>query len=214
MTSEIEELETYGVTGPLRVISETETIEIRVAIERDFALDRLTAEGKSVVAYAGWHDRAPWARRMASLSVVHELVSEALGARCSVVNSELWVKPPYSKAAVPWHQDHAFWGPSGRIFSAWIALTPASAGNGGICFVRGSHTRTWPHLAVDQRLGGLDHGIPDHLFEREAVWAPSIAPGEAMVFTANTVHGSPESKSNQLRIGFAVRYALPGAGAA
>jgi non-heme Fe2+,alpha-ketoglutarate-dependent halogenase len=206
MAFDVQELSTDGVTGPSRVISVDEAAYARVAIEQHFA----TGSVGGAPSLAGWHTRFDWAHRMASSPAIVETISGVLGSRCEIVASELWIKSPHSKVVVPWHQDETFWPlPDGRIYSVWIALTESSVANGGLCFVRRSHTRVWPHYAVDASVGGLDRGIPDQWFAREAIWAPHIAPGEAMMFTGHTVHGSPESYSGGIRIGFAVRYSLP-----
>jgi phytanoyl-CoA hydroxylase len=118
---------------------------------------------------------------------------------------EYFAKPPQIGAALRVHQDapSIFLDPPDSVV-LWIALDAANEGNGGVHFYPGSHT-----------LGVLPHNYADDwyltientgLFEG---WDPvcfDLAPGDASVHTATTVHFSTPNRSAAARRGLGIAY--------
>jgi ectoine hydroxylase-related dioxygenase (phytanoyl-CoA dioxygenase family) len=195
-----------GVTGPLRVLSVREAAAALAAFNSQVALLQSLFPGQPPRLH-GWHQRFPWAYSLAAVPALIERVERLLGAPCGIWASEFWVKAPFSRLSVPWHQDNVFWPTPGRnTFSAWIALTEASPANGGLTLVPGSHRRRWEHRSVDTATGGLDRGVPPEHIPQESIWAPTLSPGEALLFDEQSLHSSPPNLSARPRVAFSVRY--------
>ena len=198
-----------GVTGPVRVLSVHDALALYSLLHASLVRHRQLAP-QQPPRLANWHQDVPWAYQLASLPSLIPHVERVLGGPCCIWASELWVKAPYSRMHVPWHQDRAFWPVPGKIgtVSAWIALTEASAENGGLAFVPGSHRRAWPHVPMDASVGGLDAGVRAEDIDPGDVWAPTLSPGEAVLFDERTLHGSPSNSSARPRAAYSVRYTL------
>jgi len=88
-------------------------------------------------------------------------------------------KPPGSSVEISQHVD----GPSGETGATiWAALDTADRGNGCLCYVKGSHLRSWS--ADELKALGEDS---DGAFVFEA------APGDAIIHSARVVHWSRKS---------------------
>jgi len=59
--------------------------------------------------------------------------------------STFFIKEPHTGSHVSWHQDLRYWGLEDHdaMVSAWLALGPATAANGCMRFVAGSHKGPW-----------------------------------------------------------------------
>ncbi|MBN1205566.1 MAG: phytanoyl-CoA dioxygenase family protein [Myxococcaceae bacterium] len=192
--------------GPLRVLSVREAAEALAAFNAQVALQQALSPGHPP-RLNGWHQQFPWAYALAAAPALVERIEMILGAPCCIWASEFWAKAPFSRMDVPWHQDDVFWpSPNGGTFSAWIALTEASPTNGGLALVPGSHRKKWEHQPVDSALGGLDQGVPPELIPQEAIFAPTLSPGEALLFDERSLHASPPNPSARPRVAFSVRY--------
>ena len=128
-------------------------------------------------------------------------------------SSDVFVKEPGTGALTTWHQDSTYSGmqpPEG--LTLWLALTPATAENGALRLLRGSH------------LGGqLPHargrGGPDNLLlagqeavgmegadDSQDVITAELAAGEASLHHLLTVHSSGPNRGSTRRVGIALRY--------
>jgi ectoine hydroxylase-related dioxygenase (phytanoyl-CoA dioxygenase family) len=191
----------------VRVLSVRDALALFSLLDATLARHRQLAP-QQPPRLADWHRTVPWAYQLASTPSLIPHVELVLGGPCCIWASELWVKAPYSRMSVPWHQDHAFWPvPGVGAVSAWIALTEASADNGGLAFVPGSHRRAWSHVPMDANVGGLDAGVRAEDIAPEDVWVPTLSPGEAVLFDERTLHGSSINSSARPRAAYSVRYA-------
>merc|ERR1712137_628974 len=94
-------------------------------------------------------------------------------------------KPLGSSIEISQHID----GPSGETGATiWVALDTADRDNGCLCYVKGSHLRSW---SADE-LKALDEDS-DGAFVFEA------APGDAIIHSARVVHWSRKSTSTTRR---------------
>lgn len=120
----------------------------------------------------------------------------------------------------PWHQDRTYWPFSGQqIASVWVALTPCTSRSSGLRFIRGSHA--WGKVfkpvafgagsASAQFLGDNEalEDMPDFDARTDEydVLEWDMAPGDAVVFGAEAVHGSTRNADDQQRrAAISVRY--------
>ncbi|MEM7123174.1 MAG: phytanoyl-CoA dioxygenase family protein [Pseudomonadota bacterium] len=120
----------------------------------------------------------------------------------------LLVKEPGTATPTPWHQDIPYWPFMGhQICSVWLALTDCDARSSGLEFIRGSHAdRTIfkpevfgardNHPSAWQADGG-GKPVPDIEANRDAydIVSYDTHAGDALVFSAWTLHGAPGNSS-------------------
>ena len=99
--------------------------------------------------------------RMAALTrhpMLHRVLERLIGEPCRMIQDMALLKPPHIGSEKPWHQDMAYfgWSPPERIVGVWIALDPATAENGCMRVIPGTH-REGPVPHVHAR----DCQIPD-----------------------------------------------------
>ena len=93
------------------------------------------------------------------------------------------------------------------MLTAWVAFTEATVGNGAMRMVPGSHAEQLEHR---------DTFAPNNLLSRGQEIAVNVddargvdillRPGEMSLHHVRMVHGSPANRSDDRRIGFAIRY--------
>ncbi|MDQ3845086.1 MAG: phytanoyl-CoA dioxygenase family protein [Bacteroidota bacterium] len=123
-------------------------------------------------------------------------------------HDQLFYKPPKKGGVVAWHQDYSYWTRTKPLahLTCWCALDDATAENGCLQYVTGSHK--WGLLPKPIIAGEL-HGIKDFLNDEQKAQfeRPALAPvkaGEAIFHHSLTLHGSGENRSNQPRRAFVV----------
>ena len=121
----------------------------------------------------------------------------------------LLVKEPQTTATTPWHQDVPYWPFHGKqICSIWVALTETTVAESAMEFVAGSHLdgnyyRPQAFLQNEdsanskwQKQGqGVD--VPDIESAREQfnIVGWDVSPGDALIFSAWTLHWAPGNAS-------------------
>jgi ectoine hydroxylase len=135
------------------------------------------------------------------------LAEQILGSRVYLHQSRVNLKPAFDGREFWWHSDFETWHvedgmPAMRAVSISIHLTPAHAGNGPLMVIPGSHrwfvscpgrTPKDHHMASLRR---QEYGVPDRehlrwLAENGGRIDTAIgAPGSAVVFDCNAMHGS------------------------
>ena len=120
-------------------------------------------------------------------------------------------KPARIGEALPWHQDEAYWDPAHvyRALGCWMPLDDATAENGAMKFIAGSHAREiQPHAHV-----GGDPITPalctevDPREEVRAVLVPLKAAG-AIFHHSRTLHASGPNHSDKARRAYANEWQL------
>lgn len=144
-----------------------------------------------------------------------DAVESVLGPNILLWDSSYVVKEPHSDDYVSWHQDLTYWGLNMKsdydLVSAWVALTPATPGNGCMQFVRDSHTvGTLEHNDTYAESNILHRGqsIEDN-FDEQQITQVELQPGQASFHQGWTVHASKPNASDGRRIGLVMNYLKP-----
>lgn len=139
-------------------------------------------------------------------------VREILGPDLLIWGASLFIKEPNTKHYVSWHQDLTYWGlDDAEEITAWVALSPATVESGCMRFVPGSHLQPiLPHR---------DTFTPDNLLTRGQEMAVEVDEdstvdvvlhtGQMSMHHGRMFHASHFNRSNDRRIGFAIRYITP-----
>ena len=144
-----------------------------------------------------------------------DAVESVLGADILLWDCSYIIKEAHNDRFVSWHQDLTYWGldmeSSNDLVSAWVALSPATAANGAMRFVRGSHIAgTYVHNDTYDENNILHRGqaIADD-FELAQIAQSDLAAGQASFHHGWTVHASGPNETGQRRAGIVMNYLRP-----
>ena len=153
-----------------------------------------------------------WAYDLATHPKVLDAVESVLGPNIMLWASSVFAKQPHDPGFISWHQDGTYWGlDSGKVTTAWIALTESSVKNGCMRVAAGTHKMAiQPHKETFAENNLLSRGqeIAVDVSEEEATDV-ALAPGQMSLHHVNIVHGSNANASDKKRIGFVARYITP-----
>ncbi|MBM3214106.1 phytanoyl-CoA dioxygenase family protein [Candidatus Poribacteria bacterium] len=157
-------------------------------------------------------NRAIW--ELVSHPALGRLAAEVTGAqRVQVWWVQLLGKPPSPPGAdiqtnIGWHQDRYYWRSweeGSELFTAWVAVSDATADAGPMRFVRGSHK--WGFVE------GSDFFGQDHDAQRKVIapdgaeWEEEsaiLSPGGVSFHDCLTMHASGQNRSGVMRRSFAI----------
>jgi chlorinating enzyme len=153
---------------------------------------------------------------------VLDKVKEIIGDNIYIWSSAFFSKAPGEGKIVSFHQDNPYWQLSTtNVVTAWIALTNSDKRSGALQAVPKTHTiglikkldvknarksylngeKTTPDndlLSYSQNL--------ENFIKKNPPLTLNLKPGQFSIHHVNTVHGSGVNKSENHRVGFAVRY--------
>lgn len=150
-------------------------------------------------------EHEPRLRTLATTNpVIQKILARLLGEPCRLIQDMALLKPPFIGTEKPWHQDMAYfgWSPPEKVLGIWIALDPATAENGCMHVLPGSH-RDGPVPHVHAR----DCQIPDERVAVERDVIVPLAPGGALFFSSLVHHGTPPNNSPNRRWALQFHYA-------
>jgi hypothetical protein len=208
----VAEVERYHRDGFLRVeklFGENEMVCLRRVLERDPVFRRRVRtgsdhDGNPVELYiSGSLEDDVLAAVVRSQPLV-EAAEALLGDEAYHWHHKVTLKAARRGGAWEWHQDYGYWYDYGCLFpdlvSAMVAIDPASAANGCLEVIRGSHRlgRLETSRRADQTSVGSDERLRVIQEEMEVVPC-ALSPGDALFFHANMLHRSSVNLSPQPR---------------
>jgi ectoine hydroxylase-related dioxygenase (phytanoyl-CoA dioxygenase family) len=148
------------------------------------------------------------------LDFKNTILNKLLGAyEAELLSSILWCKPPVVGSAQPWHQDFGYTNHASLLkfvggLTIWIALDPATADNGYLEFITGSHKWGLVHHygSSDPSFGDQLHLKPSEVFPDMTVQGIELNPGDAVCFDALVAHSSKDNRSKLSRSGISYGY--------
>ena len=150
-----------------------------------------------------------WVHGLVSHPRILDTVEALIGPNILVYTSTWFIKEPESAAIAAWHQDATYFGLRPYVHvTAWLALTDATAENGCMEFLPGSHHGgQLPHKAgvVPGSVNRAGQAIVVEIDDRSAVHAPLRA-GEFSLHHTLLLHRSKPNQSPGRRIGLAISY--------
>lgn len=202
----VDQFERTGVCFPIRVMTANAAHALRARLE---AAER--GLGGSIAGNLRHksHLVFTWLDELVRLPAVLDAVEDLIGPDLLVWSSNLFVKNARDPSFVSWHQDSTYWGLSEPLaVTAWVAFSASTPESGCLRVSPGSHlTDQLPHVDNPSAYNLLTRGqeIAVTIDERSAIDVV-LAPGEMSVHHVRAAHGSEPNRSDDRRIGFAIRY--------
>ncbi len=196
-----------GYVFPIRAMSATEAAAERARLEaverevRDDPARRRTLRRNANIVL-------DFVDAITRLPAITDRVATILGEDLLVLKVSFFIKEAGSPNHVPWHQDLHYWGLDGEDeVTAWLALSPATPRSGCMRFVPGSHNQVVEHRETsdEQNLLRWRQELAVEVDESDAVDVV-LAPGEFSLHHGLAIHASAPNRSDDRRIGLAIRY--------
>ena len=206
-----------GFLFPLTVFSPEETANIRAELDQ-IEQDWLSADlplPLNTYKRVNAHLVIPLAAKVALDPRVLDVVEGVLGPDIMVWSAEFFIKEAHTEHTVGMHQDLTYWGmgETPDQVTAWIALSPATVESGCMDFVQGSHKNPiLPHNDTYSDTNLLSRGqeVAVDVAENDKTHI-ELMPGQMSLHHGLTIHGSGPNRSEDRRIGLAIRYLNPNA---
>jgi ectoine hydroxylase-related dioxygenase (phytanoyl-CoA dioxygenase family) len=140
-----------------------------------------------------------------------DVVEDIIGPDIMVWSTDWWIKEANSPQFVSWHQDSQYWGlETDKLVTVWVALSPSTIESGCMRVLPGSHLG--PDLAHEETYHNdnmLTRGQSiDDINEDKAVNLV-VDTGQAVLFAFRIAHASYPNKTDDRRVGLAIRYIPP-----
>jgi non-haem Fe2+, alpha-ketoglutarate-dependent halogenase len=210
-TAQVDGYERDGFLSPVAALTPEQARSCREQLE---AFERalggpLTSEAVDARYRSRTHVLLRWVHGLAAHPAILDAVEDLIGPDILVYTSTWFIKEPDSAAIAAWHQDATYFGLRPYVHvTAWLALTDATAENGCMEFIPGSHRRgQLPHRAgvVAASVNRAGQAVVGDIDDAPAVHAPLRAVEFSLHHTL-LLHRSQPNGSRDRRIGLAVSY--------
>jgi non-heme Fe2+,alpha-ketoglutarate-dependent halogenase len=205
---QIEQYHDEGFISPVRVISEVDALLIKAELEE---IETKYPEEINSQSRNNLHLSFVFLDSLAHNCIIVDAMEDLIGPDIALWASVMFIKEPFSKQFVSWHQDATYMGLDSFDFpTPWIALSPSNKETGCMTMISGSHKSaiqkhedTYAEnniLTRGQAIKGVDQSKAVDLILR---------PGEMSIHHGAIIHGSQPNNSNQRRIGFSLQSYIP-----
>src|SRR2546427_12094788 len=202
----VEAYKREGFYSPVRVMNSAEARRYRNALEAHEAKTGAPLQGN-------WRHKMhllfTWADELVHHPKILDAVEDVIGPDILCWTTNFFIKEARSPGFVSWHQDSTYWGlEPDDVVTAWVAFTDVTPENGYMQVIPGSHkVDQLPHVDTFHKDNLLSRGQEIAVDVDEAQAGPCLLdPGEMPLHPIKLVHGSEPNRSNDRRIGFALRY--------
>jgi non-haem Fe2+, alpha-ketoglutarate-dependent halogenase len=202
----VESFRRDGYHFPVPVLTPAEVSRYRGCLEKHEAKTGAPLQGN-------WRHKAhllfTWVDELVHHPKIVDAAEDVLGPNLLCWTTNFFIKEANSPGFVSWHQDAFYWGLSkDDVVTAWVALSPANLENGCMKFLPGSQTQDHlQHVDTFHKDNLLSRGQEIAVkVENEKTVDCILDPGEMSLHHVKLVHGSEPNRSNDRRIGLAIRY--------
>ena len=206
----IQQFQEQGYYLPLDVAPVEEIQEMRRQLE--------AFEAKSGGALRGTnrfknHLLFKWLSDLIRSPKILDAVEDLIGSNLLVWSTDWWIKEAQSSMFVSWHQDSQYWGLDTRkLVTVWVALSPSTVESGCMRVLPGSHLGPdLPHKETFHDDNMLTRGQQIEDIDETLAVNLEVDTGKAVIFAYRIAHASHPNRSNDRRIGLAIRYIPPDA---
>lgn len=195
-----------GYCFPVPVLGKDEAAHFRACLEQHEAKAGKPLQGN-------WRHKThllfTWADELVHHPKILDAVEDVIGPDFFCWNTNFFIKEPANPGFVSWHQDSTYWGlDPDHVITAWVALTDATPENGYMQFIPGSHAvDQLPHVDTFHKDNLLSRGQEIAVeVDRSKAVGIALRAGEMSLHHIKLVHGSEPNRTNDRRIGLAIRY--------
>ncbi len=211
MSSWLADYEKQGYYFPVSVLDAATVQRYRAELEAMEARYQTDTDLKKL-AIGQANSLIPFVDEITRADNILNPVREILGPNILVWNSSFFIKEPHTENFISWHQDLTYWGlTDSHEVTVWVALSAATVQSGCMKFIPGTHTGSIVgHRDTFDEKNLLSRGqeLAVDVNEEDAVDVV-LKPGEMSLHHGQVFHGSNTNKSNDRRIGLAIRYITP-----
>lgn len=168
----------------------------------------LLRPGETAKDIREWHETSRYLYDIVMNGKIHGLVEGILGPNFFIWGSSFFVKEPFSKSTVGWHQDAYYWpmAPYNTV-TVWLAFDDVDQDNGGMKLIPGSQRKGIIKHRMSEKTDSilkleLEQGT---ISEADAIQF-HLKAGEVSLHDDRAVHGSPANPSPRRRAGLTIRY--------
>src|SRR6267142_3713268 len=209
--AQVESYERDGFLSPVAALSREEAAACLGRLEafEETVGGPLTSDGTDARYRSRTHVLLSWVHALTRHPAILAAVEDLIGPNILVYTSTWFIKEPESAAIAAWHQDATYFGLRPYVHvTAWLALTDATAENGCMEFLPGSHRLgQLPHQAgvVAGSVNRAGQSVVGEVNDAPAIHAPLRA-GEFSLHHTLLLHRSQPNRSAGRRIGLAISY--------
>jgi len=203
-SNQLKQYEDEGFVSPIDIFSKEKAKEIRneiELIEKDMPKE-LEKSGRYNV-----HLISPLLDEVTHNPKILDAVESLIGKNILVCGTTLFIKNPFVKGFVSYHQDAKYIGlePYNWV-TAWVAITESNEENGCMRMWSGSHKDNLKdHDQMFNEGNLLTRGQTINNVPKEKVKSLVLKAGQMSLHHPKVVHGSELNKSNDRRIGFVIQ---------
>jgi Phytanoyl-CoA dioxygenase (PhyH) len=153
-----------------------------------------------------------WVNDLVRHPRILDAVEDILGPDLLCWQTSFFIKEPDKKGYVSWHQDSTYWGLSTPdVCTAWLAFNPATLESGAMKVAPGTHKLAQiPHEDTFNPDNLLTRGQEVKIeIDRSTAVDMVLDAGEISLHHVMLAHASEPNRSNDRRIGLAIRYIAP-----
>jgi hypothetical protein len=181
-------------------------------------MDRLNAElpellkllhpGETSKDIREWHETSTFLYEIVMNPKPHDLVEGILGPNFYVWASSFFVKEPFTRQTVGWHQDAYYWPMTPHhSVTVWLAFDDVDEENGAMQIIPGSHAAgLMQHKRSTETDSILTLELERGTFREDTAVSLCLKAGEVSLHDDRAVHGSPANPSPRRRAGLTIRY--------
>lgn len=204
--AQIAQYRKMGYVAPIRIMSTAQALTLRERLEE---FERAQGSPLHGSQRHKSHLLFTWLSDLVCMPAILDAIEDLYGANLLCWTTNFFIKEPNDPAFVSWHQDSTYWGLSRPdVVTAWVALSHSDDANGAMQVIPSTHLQDQiPHRDTFSSNNLLTRG-QEVAVKVDAAQAVSINlnPGEMSLHHVRIIHGSPPNRSNERRIGFAIRY--------
>ena len=203
-SNQLKQYEDEGFVSPIDIFSKKKAKEIRNEIE---LIEKDMPEELEKSGRYNAHLISPLLDEVTHNSKILDAVESLIGKNILVCGTTLFIKNPFVKGFVSYHQDAKYIGlePHNWV-TAWVAITDSNEENGCMKMWSGSHKDNLKdHDQMFNEGNLLTRGQTVNNVPKKNVKSLILTAGQMSLHHPTVVHGSDLNKSDDRRIGFVIQ---------
>jgi non-heme Fe2+,alpha-ketoglutarate-dependent halogenase len=191
--------------GLPQIFNGKEVVELKAGLEALLGLLRPGEDSKEI---REWHETSRFLYDICMNETILDCVEDLLGPDYYLWASNFFIKEPYTRETVGWHQDAYYWPlhPHNTV-TVWIAFEDSDEDNGAMKVIPGSHKAgLLKHQRATETDSVLTLVCETGQFSEDSAVSLTLKAGEISIHDDAIVHGSPANPSGRRRVGLTARY--------